>query len=665
MIKKLCLNLLFFLTIPASSQQFGELKGRVTERDTSFGIPFANVTLQQSGHIIMAQTTDVDGYYHFKNVPAGTYVIKCDGIGLITYEFTGILIENKKNSIFHIKMKEAVVEMKEYVITTSKIRLNVDKTVEGSSYKRQDIMNTPSATTLGIVNVTAGCYSRDGVAGNFSGSRQGSTVYIDGVSVRSDATVYTPYDELETEEYSTIDENRFQQTTISPLSTFSADVDRASYSVIRRYLKEEMLPPKNSIRIEEMINYFDYDYPAPIGNDPFSINMEVSSCPWNTKHEIISIGVQTPELDPSLIPPSNLVMLIDVSGSMSADDKLPLVKTSLKLLVNQLRNEDKIAIVVYAGNAGLVLPATNGYENVKIINAIDKLEAGGSTAGGQGIKLAYQIAKENFIENGNNRIVLCTDGDFNVGVSSETELENLITAERDKGIFLTVLGYGTGNYKDNKMEILADKGNGNYSYIDSQLEAEKVLVKEMVGTMFAIAKDVKFQVEFNPGVVSSYRLVGYENRVLENWEFNDDKRDAGEIGHGHTVTVLYEVELKNNSPIQSQDSLKYQASVSKPQFANEMLTLKIRYKPREKTESVLIETVLEKKFTEFSNASENHRFACSVAEFGMFLRDSEYKGTSSLTKIIEQAKACKKFDEEGLRAEFITLVKTVASLCEG
>lgn len=470
-----------------------------------------------------------------------------------------------------------------------------------------------------------------------------------------------------TEEYDPISENSFHNVSADPLSTFSIDVDAASYSNVRRYLKSNQLPPEGAVRIEEMINYFSYPYPQPGDKHPFSINTELSDCPWNKEHKLVMIGLQGKKIPAENLPPSNLVFLIDVSGSMQSPLKLPLVKSSMKLLIEQLREEDKISIVVYAGNAGLVLPATSGSHKTKIREAIDALEAGGSTAGGEGIKLAYKIARGNFVNGGNNRVILCTDGDFNVGASSNDEMERLIEKERESGVFLTVLGYGMGNYKDSKMQILADKGNGNHAYIDGINEAKKVLVNEFGGTLFTIAKDVKLQVEFNPGKVQGYRLVGYENRMLQKEEFNDDRKDAGDLGSGHTVTALYEiipVGVKSEF-LKSVDPLKYQGAPGKTNnasFHDEWLTVKFRYKVPDGEKSVLLDHAVLDKGLPFLQTSENFRFAASVAEFGMLLRNSAFKGSSSFNHVFKTAKAAKGTDAEGYRKEFLALVRKASAL---
>ena len=461
-----------------------------------------------------------------------------------------------------------------------------------------------------------------------------------------------------TEEYDRIYENQFLKVTDKPLSTFSIDVDAASYSNMRRFLMNNSLPPKDAVRIEEMINYFTYTYKAPKNAAPFSITTEMGPCPWNNKHKLVHIGLQGMKVETDSLPPSNLVFLLDVSGSMNMPDKLPLLKMAFKMLVKNLRKQDKVAITVYAGAAGLVLPSTSGDKRHEIISALEKLQAGGSTAGGAGIKLAYKTAKENFLPDGNNRVILATDGDFNVGASSDAELVRMIEEKRKEGIFLTVLGFGTGNYKDSKMEKLADKGNGNYAYIDNLLEAKKVFVSEMGGTLLTIAKDVKIQVEFNPTRVQAYRLIGYENRKLKDEDFNDDKKDAGELGAGHSVTALYEIiphGVKADLP--NIDKLKYQSHNvnSSAKTTNDLLTVKFRYKPPKEDKSKLIVKTLKDKTSK--KASQNLQFSAAVAGFGMLLRDSEYKGKLTYEEIIEMAKAAKGKDNNGYRAEFIKLVE--------
>jgi Ca-activated chloride channel homolog len=465
-----------------------------------------------------------------------------------------------------------------------------------------------------------------------------------------------------TEEYDGINENIFHDALRNPLSTFSIDVDAASYSNVRRFIHNGQRPPKDAVRLEELINYFDYDYQQPQDGHPFSIYTEMSTAPWNTKHRLIHIGLQGKNIPTENLPPSNLVFLIDVSGSMDEPNKLPLLKASFKMLVEQLRQQDRVAIVVYAGAAGLVLPATSGSEKKKIIEALENLQAGGSTAGGQGIRLAYEVARENFKTNGNNRVVLATDGDFNVGESSNASMERLIEEKRKEGVFLTVLGFGMGNYKDSKMEVLADKGNGNYAYIDTILEAQKVLVNEFGGTLFTIAKDVKLQIEFNPTKVKAYRLIGYENRMLRNEDFNDDKKDAGELGSGHTVTALYEIiPVGVQSEFLKIDELKYQAPKIDPSasMSNELMTVKFRYKKPNEDSSKLIVHPLVDSNIDLQKSSKNFRWSAAVAGFGMLLRESEFVKGYSFDEVVQLAQGAKGIDKEGYQIEFINLVKSV------
>jgi Ca-activated chloride channel family protein len=471
---------------------------------------------------------------------------------------------------------------------------------------------------------------------------------------------------VNTEEYDVISENRFLSVKNSALSTFSIDVDAASYSNLRRFLKQGQLPPSGVVRSEELINYFDYHYPQPSGQRPFAVYTELAECPWNRQHQLVSIGLQGRKIPVDHLPASNLVFLIDVSGSMEAENKLPLVKNSLKLLADQLREQDKVALVVYAGNAGLVLPATSGANKEKIKAAIDALEAGGSTAGGEGIQLAYKIARENFNKEGNNRVILCTDGDFNVGASSNADMESLIAKERQSGVFLTVLGFGMGNYKDSKMEILADKGNGNHAYIDGLAEAKKVLVNEFGGTLFTIAKDVKLQVEFNPVHVQAYRLIGYENRLLNKEDFNNDQKDAGEMGSGHTVTALYEIIPTGVKDVftDSVDALKYQPVPRQAvTAAEEVLQVKIRYKVPDSDKSELfVQTVQKNAAVPLARASENLLFAAAVAEWGMLLNQSAFLQESSFDGVLQLARKGLGNDVMGYRKEFISLVKKSAAL---
>ena len=470
---------------------------------------------------------------------------------------------------------------------------------------------------------------------------------------------------MNTEEYDRIQENGFRSVADTPLSTFSIDVDPASYSNMRRFINRGELPPADAIRTEELVNYFSYDYPKPTGNDPVKITVEAGTCTWNTAHRLVRIGLKAKEIPTEQLSASNLVFLIDISGSMWGANRLDLVKSSLKLLVNNLRNKDKVAIVTYAGSAGVKLEATSGGDKQKIREAIDELTAGGSTAGGAGIHLAYQIAKKNFISDGNNRIILCSDGDFNVGVSSAEGLEQLIEKERKSGVHLTVLGYGMGNYKDMKIQVLAEKGNGNHAYIDNLQEANRVLVGEFGATLHTVAKDVKLQVEFNPFQVQAYRLIGYESRLLKDEDFNNDAKDAGDMGAGHTVTAFYEVIPAGvkNEYVGKVDDLKYQKKEKmtlKPTGSDELLTVKLRYKAPDKDVSRKME--LPFVDNKGDSVSSDFRFASAVVMFGQLLRDSDFKGTADYDKVIKLAKQGVNNDERGYRREFIRLVEAAKGL---
>ncbi|RNC85638.1 MAG: VWA domain-containing protein [Balneola sp.] len=469
------------------------------------------------------------------------------------------------------------------------------------------------------------------------------------------------------EVYDQIVENEFRTVSEHPLSTFSIDVDGASYANVRRILRAGYLPPRDAVRIEELINYFNYSYPEPAEGAPVSLSSEIAPAPWNPRHHLIQIGIQGEHIKTDKLPPNNLVFLIDVSGSMRDEDKLPLLKQGLKLLVNELEEDDFISIVVYSGRSGVVLNPTPGNEKDKILKKINKLRASGFTAGSKGIKEAYKLAKKHFNEDANNRVIMATDGDFNVGISSDEDLVALIESERDHGIFLSMLGFGTGNLKDSKMEKIANHGNGNYYYIDNLLEAKKVLISEMEGTLHTIAKDVKIQIEFNPQNVHAYRLVGYENRLLADDEFNDDKRDAGELGVGQTVTALYEViPVGVESPgVLPVDPLKYQPKESiSSTHSDEIMTVKIRYKEPDGDVSELVTGILKRDEIK-ETLSENLSFAASLASFGMLLRDSKFKGASSFELVDELARNGKGVDPNGYRAEFIKLAELAELLWQG
>jgi Ca-activated chloride channel family protein len=470
-------------------------------------------------------------------------------------------------------------------------------------------------------------------------------------------------DDFNTEGYDRIVESSFAKVAEEPLSTFSIDVDTASYANVRRFIESGSLPPPDAVRIEELVNYFSYDYEGPEGEEPFAFDTELGPCPWSEGRMLLRVGLQAKRVPEKDIPPTNLVFLIDVSGSMEEENKLPLVKESLKILARRMRQEDRISIAVYAGNAGLVLPPTPGNRKETILKAIDGLEAGGSTAGGEGIELAYETAKRAFMPKGNNRVVLATDGDFNVGASSDGELVRLIEEKRKEGVFLTVLGFGMGNYKDSKMQKLADAGNGNYAYIDTLSEAEKVLAKQMSGTLYTVAKDLKVQIEFNPSVVGEYRLIGYEKRALAARDFADDAKDAGELGAGSSVTALYELVPSNGAGART--DLKYQSTANSPAAASgELMTIKFRYKKPDGETSALVERPVPFERRELAKTDEDFRFAAAVAEWGLILRDSQYKGSASLAQVEKLASGARGADEEGYRAGFLRLVRLSAELDE-
>ena len=537
------------------------------------------------------------------------------------------------------------------------------KTVEKKVKSRNVINIEMKEDSLSLDEVVVVGYGANKVSKTLSSKVSG--IRIRGISsIKSKNYSYKiskPQVEVSNDSYKEKNENVFKSPNYYPLSTFSIDVDKASYSNVRRMINNGQKIPKDAIKVEELINYFSYKYPQPTGDHPFSINTEVASTPWNTSTKIVKIGLQGKALDKENIPNSNFVFLLDVSGSMSNQNKLPLLKSAFKLLVNQLREKDKVSIVVYAGAAGVVLKPTSGDNKEKIINALNNLEAGGSTAGGSGIELAYKLAQKNFIKNGNNRVILATDGDFNVGQSGDQEMEDLIVEKRKSGVFLTVLGFGYGNYKDSKLETLADKGNGNYAYIDTMQEANKTFGKEFAGTMYTIAKDVKIQVEFNPGKVQAYRLIGYENRLLNVEDFKDDKKDAGELGSGHTVTALYEivpVGVKSKY-LKNIDKLKYTKSENSNDYSDELFTVKFRYKKPDGNKSIEMVSVVKDETIDYVNTSNDFKFSTAVALFGMKLSNSKFSNKASYNKVIQLAKEGRGSDYDGYRAEFIRLVKTL------
>ena len=597
----------------------GTLTGVVADSETGTFIANAKVQVTQSGSEVSSALTQSNGEFIF-SLPSGYYQVRVVAQGYAEKTLNAYVKSGQQTKL-KVKLSPQII------VCDEELEFDVVTASEKSfiSYgKRSNVAQTAMPTGAAYLMVAE------------------DAVYV----------------EHNTEEYDFIKENGFRDALANPLSTFSVDVDKASYSNVRRFLNQSQKPYRDAVRIEELINYFDYSYPQPNNGHPFSVTLEAGNCPWNSESQLVLVGLKGQNVNENEIPPNNLVFLIDVSGSMYPENKLPLLRQAFKHLVNQLRPSDRVAIVVYAGAAGVVLESTPGTEKSKILSAIDNLEAGGSTAGGAGIKLAYKVAQQNYIHGGNNRVILASDGDFNVGVSSTSELVKLIEEKRSSGVYLTILGFGMGNYKDGRMEQLTNAGNGNYAYVDNIMEAKKVFGTELWGTLYTIANDVKIQVEFNPARVKSYRLIGYENRLLNKEDFNDDKKDAGEIGCGHTVTALYEiVPADSNVQTPTVDPLKYTAQSLTG--SKDLLTVKIRYKkPGDDSSILLSETI---KYNH-RNATENLWFASSVAEFGMLLRESEFKGQSSFAQVVQRAKESKGSDEFGYKDEFIRLVQMAEML---
>ena len=589
--------ILFFFALTTLYAQEYEVTGTVTD-DAKDPLPGVSIVIKGT---TQGTQTDFDG----------KYTIKVKNGDILEFSYIGMKIKQVKvtgQKIINVVLEEDNVTLQEVVITTGYV---------GKRNRKKD--------------------------------KQKKAVTYD---------IYEPSRET----YKAIDESGFKSTATDPVTTFSADVDKASYSNVRRMINYGQKPDEDAVRIEELINYFDYNYtpPAEGSKAPLNATTTLSSCPWNPDNYLLRIVLQAKKIDLTKAPPSNIVFLIDTSGSMNSPNKMPLLKASFKLLLDNLRSEDRIAIVVYASQTGVLLPSTSAKEKKKISKVIDNLVASGSTAGGAGLQTAYKVAKKNFLPKGNNRIILATDGDFNVGISSRDKLQRLVEEERNNGIYISVLGYGMGNYRDDMAETIADKGNGNYAYIDNLTEAKRVLVNEFGGTFYTVAKDVKLQLEFNPQYVKEYRLVGYENRALANEDFEDDKKDAGEIGAGHTVTALYELVPAKGA---TTDGLRYQKQVEKG-FANELAFLKIRYKDPivKDAKSVEESTPIPFTLTEFAKTDDDYRFASAVAEWGMLLRNSKYKAKSSYSQVLDLAKNAIGKDEEGYRKEFIRLVEVSEKL---
>lgn len=635
------------------------LNGKVTDGDTGEPILFGSVALYKNGSLISGTETDFDGFYNFANIDPGTYDVEASYVGFQPTKIAGVIVYGGQANNLDIKL-DSGVDLQEVVVVQYRIPLiTQDCSTSGGTLTSEQLKKLPTRNIGGLVSNVAGVSSGDeGDNLYMKGSRSASTFYIvDGIRVQGKAQKKSRLKKWKenraakkqvkkenqairnSEEYGKFVENDFITAQKENTSTFSIDVDKASYSLARRYLTQNrQMPPRDAVRIEEMINYFDYEYDSPKGKEPFAVYTETARCPWNAENILLKVGIQGKKMERNTAAANNLVFLIDVSGSMSSANKLELIKPAFKHLIRNLRAQDRVALVTYAGSAGLVLPSTSATDTKTIFKALDNLTSGGSTAGGAGIQLAYKTAQKNFIKEGNNRVILATDGDFNIGISDPNGLENLIVEKRKKGVYLTTLGFGMGNYKDNRMEILADKGNGNYSYIDDLKEAKKVFVTDLTGTLYTIAKDVKIQIDFDKKFVENYRLIGYENRLLEKEDFHDDTKDAGELGAGHTVTALYEIKLKTEAP-------------------EEFLKLKLRYKFPKNKQSNYIETFAIGDAQPFELASENFQFAASVAGFGMLLRGSKFSGELTYEEVAQMATAAKGKDEFGYRKELIELVE--------
>lgn len=688
------------ISISTIAQQ-KEISGTVTSK--SDGLPLPGVSV-----IVKGSTTGVQTNFD------GEYKILANVGDVLVYAFIGMKTTTKKvgkKSIIDVQMLEDLSKLETVVITgyrgsvspsTRNWTPTANQIRKQQQYQKHNKISQLLQGQAAGVNISGGSPSQIVIRGNTThrGKDRQPLYIVDGVPIQKNnnhiiaaldksqidhinvyksakakqlfgssakhgciviSTVQGNYRIQYDETYAQINENDFETTQLAPLSTFSIDVDKASYSNIRRMMNNGQAIPGDAVKIEEMINYFSYNYEQPTDEHPFAIHSEVVVTPWNTNTKLVRIGLQGKTYDTAEIPPSNLTFLIDVSGSMHSDNKLPLLKSAFKLLVNQLRPQDKVSIVVYAGAAGLVLKPTSGKNKAKIIEAIDNLTAGGSTAGGAGIELAYNMAQKQFIKNGNNRVILATDGDFNVGASSDKAMKTLIEEKRKTGVFLSVLGFGYGNYKDSKLETLADKGNGNHAYIDTLQEAKKVFGTEFGGTLFTIAKDVKIQIEFNPSKVQAYRLIGYENRLLADEDFIDDSKDAGELGSGHTVTALYEVIPSGvqSDYIKPVNDLKYTTTESIDNISDELFTVKFRYKKPEASQSIEMVHVQKDEVTQ---ASEDLKFASAVALLGMQLRHSKYDNGATYSDIIKLAKEGRGNDDDGYRAEFVRLVESYSTM---
>ncbi len=647
MMKKVLLMVLLFVGLNGFKQSDGRhISGTVYSKDDGTALAGVNVKVEGTSTSAISDA-------------AGKFIIVLpDGYGKLTFSFSVLGFKSKTITVGKSNSIRVYLEQ-------NSIALNMN---DFSGAKRADISSSIAAAIGNSNSAPRSDRGSQNASPSFT-TYSAPLINFKPHPANDKSASKSRRAGTNTESYSRIFENGFNNAKSDPLSTFSVDVDAASYSNVRRFINNGQLPPADAVRTEEMINYFNYNLAGPTNGSPVAIHTELSAAPWNPRHNLLRIGLKAKTMDAGKLPPSNLVFLIDVSGSMNMANKLPLVKASMKLLVEQLRPQDQVAIVTYAGRAEVLLSSTPGSHKKAIINAIEKLNAGGSTAGGEGIKMAYRIAKENFMTDGNNRIIMATDGDFNVGPSSDEDMEQLITEERSSNVAISIMGFGMGNLKDSKMETLADKGNGNYAYIDNLSEAKRALVTEFAGTLFTVAKDVKLQIEFNPAKVQAYRLLGYEDRLLNKEDFNNDKKDAGDMGSGHTVTALYEIVpagTKDDEFSGDVDPLKYQKTgpVVPNAGSGEMLTIKFRYKENNSTASKMSLVTVKDNPLKIDSTSVDFRFAAAVAEFGMLLRNSPYKQQSSMGQVISLAKAAQGEDKGGYRTEFVRLVQAAKLLAK-
>lgn len=653
--KSITTFLLFAFGICTLVAQSASLSGKVTESETGDPVLFASIALYQNGVLRTGTESDFDGNYSFANLDPGTYDLEVHYLGLKSVRVEQVQIFAGKAITLDVEMSSdgGILLDAVQVIAYRVPLIEQDNSTQGYTLTTEQIRSLPARDINGLAAHSAGLSQSKGDNFNVRGSRGPAThYYLDGQRVGSNLvpTVTTPNTppppiQQDESEFSERVENDYLKAQEERFSTFGVDVDRAAYSIVRSYLNRGQLPPTEVIRTEEMVNYFEYDYLQPDDGHPFAVHSELAICPWDAEHLLLSVALQGEDKSLDEMPASNLTFLLDVSGSMGAQNKLPLVKESIRFLIERLRPEDQVAFVVYAGAAGVVLSPTKVSKKEEILSALERLQAGGGTAGEAGIRLAYELAREYFIEGGNNRVILATDGDFNVGISSPDDLESLIEKEKESGVFLTTLGFGMGNFKDNRMERLADKGNGMYAYIDTPEEAKKVFGEELTGSLYTIAKDVKLQLEFSPNTVQSYRLIGYENRLLAKEDFDDDTKDAGEIGAGHSVTALYEI-----------------VPVSVEEEEVLLGSLELRYKQPDVEQSQLLTHDLTTEVRTYEETSCNFRWASAIAAYSLLLQDSEYQGNCNLKLVRTIAENSVGDDPYGTRRAFLNQLTTTDEL---